>query len=178
MEIDVGNYGRMIFELVLSNNKYCPEHWKSIIDKAEPLVKELLALNDEMKVDGHESKYTIVGQIGEKYFMTKSEKIETAMQKTLEISVEQLKEGDFVFNTFLPNHSLIEAVYNSELAHVVEITKKGRWVAYYTTRDYVGKKPWCNPNWSIMNFDLLTEEEAIKACLYHLEYNMQPSDPF
>ncbi len=126
MEIDVGNYGRMIFELVLSNKcQTCPKHWESIMDKAKPLVKELLALNDEMKVDGRESKYTITGQVGEKYFMTESEKIETAMQKTLEVSVEQLKEGDFVFNTFSTNHSLIEVVYNNELAHVVEITKKG-----------------------------------------------------
>ena len=126
MEIDVGNYGRMVFELVLSNKcQTYPKHWESIIDKAKPLVEKLLALNDEMKVDGRENKYTIIGQVGEKYFMSESEKIETAMQKTLEVSIEQLKEGDFVFNTFSPSCSLIEAVYDNKLGHVVEITKKG-----------------------------------------------------
>jgi hypothetical protein len=48
--------------------------------------------------------------------------------------------------------------------------QKGIWVAYYTTNDYVGEKPWCNSNWKINQQDMFTEEEAIKACLRHLEH--------
>ena len=48
--------------------------------------------------------------------------------------------------------------------------KKGLWVAYFTTNDYEGEKPWCNSNWKINPKDTFTEAEAIKDCLDHLAH--------
>jgi len=51
-----------------------------------------------------------------------------------------------------------------------QTTHKGLWVAYYTSSDYKGEKPWCNNNWKINPKDMFTEEEAIKACNDHIQH--------
>ena len=45
---------------------------------------------------------------------------------------------------------------------------KGLWYAFFAPSDYKGEKPWTVNNWKINNKDMITEQEAIDACLEHL----------
>lgn len=59
MEISVGQYGHYMFETMCGQPEDMPPHWRSIREKAEPLVAELIRLNDEMKPNG----YKLTGQL-------------------------------------------------------------------------------------------------------------------
>jgi hypothetical protein len=47
-----------------------------------------------------------------------------------------------------------------------KLIRRGTWKAYYTTKDYVGEKPWCNSNWAIDPGDgVATMQEAMALCV-------------
>lgn len=69
MEISVGNFGRMMFEVMLGGGKHIPEHWDSIRSEVEPLVRQLLMLNSKMAGGG----YQIYGYVGDDGEMVLSE---------------------------------------------------------------------------------------------------------
>lgn len=93
-EIDVGAYGRMMFEQMTSANSNNIDHWESIRAKAEPLVRELIKLNEEMKPTG----YNILGysEKGKKK-LSKHERIDAAQEKLWKVEASTLKVGDLVW---------------------------------------------------------------------------------
>lgn len=107
MEISVGDFGRMIFEQTVGD-KYTdpPEHWKSIMAEAEPLVRKLLALNDKMTVDGKPGGYQIHGYVEKgkkKKVRSEFERIRMAQEHALKVKGSNLKIGDRIW--LLPRFS-------------------------------------------------------------------------
>ncbi len=103
MEVSVGDYGRMIFEMTIGDGYAgrrddLPVHWASIFDKAEPLVRQLLALNEEMV--GETGKgYKITGYIkeGGKKVRPDHERIQMAQEALWKVKASTLKEGDLIW---------------------------------------------------------------------------------
>jgi len=91
MEITVGMYGSCIFESML---KETPEqmgaHWASIREKAEPLVRELLRLNSEMKP----SSYRIIGlkDASGKEQLSSPQRVRKAQKKLWGIKASEVAE--------------------------------------------------------------------------------------
>jgi hypothetical protein len=102
MEISVGDYGRMMFEMMIAE-KYgnLPEHWKSIQAEAEPLVRQLLELNKKMLVDGKPGGYEIHGYVEKgkkkKKVRSKFERIRMAQEHGLKVKASSLKIGDRIW---------------------------------------------------------------------------------
>jgi hypothetical protein len=106
MEIKIGDYGRMLFEN-FATAKYgpdsdhwdnMPEHWRSIAAKAIPLIQQLIALNDEMVVDGKPGGYKLTGHVvaGKKQ-LTNFERIRQAQKQLWGVQAKKCKEGDLVW---------------------------------------------------------------------------------
>lgn len=98
MEMKIGEYAKHLFEIMVGDDRYFggrgPEHWESIRAEAEPLVKQLIALNDKMSNGG----YSIVGYKKEgKKVLSKSERIREAQKQLWEVEANTLKVGDYVF---------------------------------------------------------------------------------
>jgi hypothetical protein len=96
MEVKIGDYGRMMFEMMEEGklSGHLPPHWESIREKAQPLVKQLIALNDEMVGGG----YVIVGRkVKGKKVLSKAERIKRAQKKLWEVEASTLEVGDRVF---------------------------------------------------------------------------------
>lgn len=132
-EVTVGEYGKMIFEACTGNWSDVPDHWKSILSEAKPLVEQLIALNDKMLVEGVPCGYIIVGKIDSKTVLSNFERIELAMKKTMEVSSSDLKEGDDVLE--IEDISITEAIENP--SKVLEITKKGVYIECRMWGDFV-----------------------------------------
>jgi len=92
MEVSVGDYGRMMFEMLVAEKGNLPEHWQSIQVLAEPLVRQLIALNGQMTNGGYE----IHGYVepGNKKILSKHELIQAAQEKALKFPANKLKIGD------------------------------------------------------------------------------------
>lgn len=127
MEISVGDFGRMIFEQTVGE-KYAdpPEHWKSIMAEAEPLVRKLLALNKKMTVDGKPNGYKIYGYVEKvkgkkKKVLSDRQKIEAAQKRVL-VEAGTLQEEDrfWLFNNY--DHEMY--LGQDEPLVVGEVTKK------------------------------------------------------
>jgi hypothetical protein len=121
MEVSVGDYGRMMFEIVHSK-KYgdMPDHWKSIAKEAKPLVDQLLALNDKMKGGG----YKIVGRkIGKKKVLSDSQRIKKAQDKLWLTTADKLEEGDHFWLADHYDHEMY--IGQDEPLVVDEKTKNG-----------------------------------------------------
>lgn len=97
MDIQIGDYGRMIFEQMLhaGRNPMPLSHWESIRKEAEPLVRQLLALNSKMK--GVE--YKIRGRYDGQEHYSDDEKIRKMINELLGVSAQTLKPGDIVCDT-------------------------------------------------------------------------------
>lgn len=120
MEISVGEYGRMMFEM-MTGNYVLPQHWNSIKDEAKPLVYKLLALNNKMfSADGN---YQIIGFKDEsgKQVLSNSKRIEKA-QNTWLCRGKALCEGDLVW---LTDSDYDMYIGQNEPATVIDITKRG-----------------------------------------------------
>lgn len=104
MEIKIGHYGRMMFEIMTGKDSGL-QHWESIRARAEPLVRELLRLNEEMKPNGG---YQITGYINEKgkKKLSKHERIDLAQQKLWGVPAEELKVGDKVWLPSSTDHEM------------------------------------------------------------------------
>ena len=96
MEITVEDYGKILFQVLATD--FCrtiPDHWKSIQDKATPLIEKLIALNDEMINGG----YQIVGQKNKngKKVLSKFEKISRAQELLWGTQINHLKVNDLIW---------------------------------------------------------------------------------
>ena len=91
-EVTLGQYGRMIFEIMAGKpDDHMPEHWKSIEAEARPLVLQLLAINNKMSNGG----YNIHGQyVNGKKVLSKQERIGRAMWHDWNTPAPNLKMGD------------------------------------------------------------------------------------
>lgn len=91
IEVSVGDYGKMLFDMLLEPNGHLPDHWKSIKKEAVPHLKALIALNDKMKGGG----YTITGikKKGRKV-LPKHERIAQAIKAAWIFPTNKLKDGD------------------------------------------------------------------------------------
>jgi hypothetical protein len=95
-EVTVGSYGRMIFEMCLGRDQTnLPEHFQSIIDKAKPLVQQLLDLNDEMKPNG----YKIHGYKDKKGkpILSRHQRIKKAQERMMGTTAGKCKKGDRIW---------------------------------------------------------------------------------
>ena len=100
MEVTVGDYGRMIFEMCLAREGYePPDHWKSIMERAKPLCEQLLALNAEMVVDGKPLGYKISGYKDKrgKVVLSAGERVRKARDVMLGIPAKNTKKGDLIW---------------------------------------------------------------------------------
>lgn len=98
METSIGEYGKMMFEQMIGvSDQYRgrPDHWESIREKAEPLVRELVKLNEEMTGGG----YTLVGYKTKdnKPVKTSYQRIDEAQVKMWGINPNDVKDGDRIF---------------------------------------------------------------------------------
>jgi hypothetical protein len=127
MELTVGQYGDHLFEMMVgrgvSNPGYCPDHWESIRAEAEPLVRRLIALNDEMKGGG----YSIVGyhgaDAGGRKKLPLVERILLAQKKLWLVKAGDLREGDLVW--LYKDYDIEMYIEENDPVAVTEITKKG-----------------------------------------------------
>jgi hypothetical protein len=121
MEIKIGDFGRMIFEMCLERKHgHMPDHWKSILPDALPLVKALLDLNDKMPGGG----YTIVGIVKEgKRIRSKSQRIGLAMCRAWQVRASTLVKGDRVW-LHKDDEIPMEPLFDSPVA--VEMIHEGR----------------------------------------------------
>jgi len=129
MEVSVGDYGRMMFEMMVGE-KNLPDHWESIKTEAEPLVRKLLDLNAKMSNGGYEVHG--YSDKGEKVLSAK-EKIEAAQRRFL-IPASELQEGDsfWLFDNY--DHEMY--VGQDEPLLVEDVTKKG---VYYEASHLGGR---------------------------------------
>ena len=100
MEISIGDYGRMMFEMVAAEKgEDMSDHWKSIKEKAQPLVQQLIALNQYLG-------YEIVGQLeGKKRKLSKLDRIREAQKKLWGVKAGKCKIGDLVWE--IEEHDMI-----------------------------------------------------------------------
>ncbi len=119
MEVTIGEYGRMMFEMMVGGKKNMPDHWKSIANKAEPLVRELIKLNDEMKP----GSYDIIGYKGTdgKKKLSKHERIRLAQKRLWGTKAGTLKEGE---RLWLCSNYDIEMYIGEQSPAPVEFVKK------------------------------------------------------
>lgn len=101
MEVTIGDYGRMMFEMMTGKYKDMPEHWRSIYGKAEPMIRQLVELNNEMKGGG----YRIVGYIKDgKKVLSGWEAVRLAQKRLWGAKIGDLKIGDLVW--LLEDHDM------------------------------------------------------------------------
>lgn len=98
-ELTAAQYGSHLFSAMLSDRKNEPKHWASIRAKAEPLVQQLLALNDEMEGGG----YVITGvprkgkDGKKKTVLPAQQRIEQAQERLWGCKAGECKKGDRVW---------------------------------------------------------------------------------
>lgn len=92
MEVTIGTYGRMMFEIITGNKKDLPPHWDAIYDEAKPLVEELIKLNNKMG-------YRITGyrDSSGKKRRTNNERIRLAQKELWGAKIGDLKEPNEVW---------------------------------------------------------------------------------
>lgn len=96
MEISIGDYGRHIFDVMAKEDPaHMPDHFKSIREKAEPLVRELLRLNSEMQPSG----YRIIGykDASGKKQLSERQRIAIAQKRLWGVEAGELAETDFLW---------------------------------------------------------------------------------
>ena len=118
MEITVGEYGRTIFEMMTSKTTL-PNHWKSIESEAKPLVEQLIALNEKVKI------YEIINlEVKGKRKLTRRERIEKAQTELWSVKASSLKEGDLIWFDGENNMQIGQ----DNPVSVYEVTKKNIYV--------------------------------------------------
>ncbi len=153
MEITIGTYGRMIFQLALNENKKLPKHWESVIDEARPLVLQLLALNDKISVDGGKSKlYEIIGlpEKDGKPKLSTQEKIKLAQEKNLLTTASTLVIGDLFW---LCDHDYEMSIGGNDPVEVSDVSANGIYFEMpycgdeHTVRISPNQKIYKAPDW-------------------------------
>jgi hypothetical protein len=99
IEITIGQYGRMMFEMMTSNDaRELPKHWASIRAEAEPLVRQLIALNARMSGSGREGGYTLTDYTENgKPVLSAASRIDIAQIRLWGVKGSDLKVGDRVW---------------------------------------------------------------------------------
>lgn len=91
MELKVKEYAALLFENMLNTNNTGLEHWESIRAEAEPLVRQLVALNSKMKGGG----YQLYGfKVDDKPVLARHQRVSEAQRRTLGVQAGTLKPGD------------------------------------------------------------------------------------
>lgn len=148
-EIYVGDYGRIMFEMMTGVSKYVPDHWKSIQAEAEPLVRQLLELNKKMSGGGYEIYgYAFSNEKVENKALSRSEKIRIA-QESCQIPASELEEGDLFW------HFEDQTFMEDEPLEVFEKTTKGVYyeVNNYSRRINLDEKVMLAPDCFASNYD-------------------------
>ena len=127
MEVTVGNYGRMMFEMMTSSEHptTLPDHWLSIAAEARPLVEELIALNKKMLNGGYQ--ITGLTQDGKKV-LPEHERIQLAQEKLLSVKADTLNEGDHCWPVSDYDHGGWDQVDETEPGLIVGQTNKHLFV--------------------------------------------------
>lgn len=125
MEVSIGSYGKMMFEMMAGKKKDMPEHWASIAAEAKPLVLQLLALNEKMVVDGKAGGYDVIGAHGKdgKPKLSRRKRIALAQEKDLLTTAGSLKVGDYFWLHKHYDHEM--CVGEHDPVRVDDITAKG-----------------------------------------------------
>lgn len=133
MEVRIEEYGKMMFQIMTSENSHS-EHWESIRKEAEPLVKELIKLNNKMKGGG----YKIVGYRDDsgKMNLPTHRRIEIAQEKLWMIKASKLKRGDkiWLFGDEPEMH-----IGEQSPAIVEDVTKEAVYVEMHDWENYTKK---------------------------------------
>ncbi len=100
IELTPEQYASHLFSTMLDKSGSGSPHWESIRAKAEPLVRQLIALNDEMKGGG----YVITGiekivNGKTKVILPKHERVRLAREKLWGCTAGDCKKGDCVWRT-------------------------------------------------------------------------------
>lgn len=133
MEIKIEEYGRHMFS-VMTSEPSGSEHWESIRKEAEPLVRQLIALNDKMKGGG----YKLTGYIDStgKKKLPDHERIKLAQEKLWKVSTAELEVGDKIWTI---NEDLEMHIGETEPGTVEDITAKAVYIELRDWEDYTQK---------------------------------------
>lgn len=134
MEIKASEYGMYLFNSMLQKKGSTSEHWESIREKAEPLVRELIRLNSEMKGGG----YKLTGYVDEdgKEKLTDQQRIKIVQEKLWKVSTLDLKVGDKIW---LIDEEPEMYIRENSPAPVDDITAKNVYVTLKDWEDYTQK---------------------------------------
>ena len=160
MEIEIGDYGQIIFEMMVGDTGELPDHWARARHRAEPLVRQLIRLNGELRLG-----YELIGYKDDngKLILSKAQKIDKA-QKTWAVPAKELKIGDQVWlldsrydNMRIENRQPGTVTHKIKNIITIEILiSYGRWeAAKIQEKDYVLKAP---PDWE-KNQDRYSSDE-------------------
>lgn len=125
MEMTLFDYGGHLFNVMASNEIRYIKHWESIREKAEPLVRKLIRLNNEMEGGG----YQIVGytDVGGKKKLSKYERIDRSQKKLWGVKASKLKIGERVWLCNNEEHEMY-INQNEDPVYVHDISKKGIYI--------------------------------------------------
>lgn len=137
MEIDVDDYGKHLFSSMLEKKGTAGQHWESIRSKAEPLVRELIRLNSEMKGGG----YKLVGYKDEsgKEILPDHKRITKAQEELWSVYTADLKVGDRIW--LLNDCDFEMHIGEQEPGKVEEVTGKAVYVELYSWEEFTQKLP-------------------------------------
>jgi hypothetical protein len=147
-EIDVVAFGEMVIRTVLREDRlgsHIPEHWASIIEKARPLVHQLIALNDEMKPNG----YVLTGYKKDgKKVLTKDQRMKAAQGKLWGTTAGKCKKGDRVWllddydiEMYVREHQPVQIIIKSKDGIVAEHPYERHGTILIGKKDKVLKAP-------------------------------------
>lgn len=96
MELHVGDYGKYLFTFMTNDRECGGDGWESIRAEAEPLVRQLIALNEKMSNGGFE----LIGfSSNGKTKLSAFQRIEKAQNKLWSTKAKNLKDGDLIWTT-------------------------------------------------------------------------------
>ena len=99
MEISVGDYGKVMFEMMQRCDDKMPANWLSIAEQARPLVNQLIALKDSMnRIGSVEKSYDIYSvRVGSVLSVSKAQRRLEIIHRSFGCKASELKEGDLVW---------------------------------------------------------------------------------
>ncbi len=135
MEIEIGDYGKYLFQQMVKEEQYrTNDHWESIRKKAEPLVRELIKLNSAMKGGG----YKLVGYVDDsgKTKLPDHKRIKLVQEKLWKVSSDKLKTGDKIW---LLEDEPEMYIGQDDPGKVDDVTDKNVYVELYNWEEYTQK---------------------------------------
>jgi hypothetical protein len=136
-EISIGEYGSYLFESVVSPQPSA-DHWESIRAKAEPLVRQLIALNEEMTGGG----YKLTGYVKDgKEQLASHQRIAQAQEQLWSVPNVQLKVGDKVWleDQYILDQNPVPVLFENN--HSIAIQRELGWIEKFNRIGTVLKAP-------------------------------------